>query len=262
LTRILIGVTAIPVVVGVVYYGSPLLFLIFVAAVVLAAVYEYFAMIGRTGVKGFPIPGMVLSFLLLLSFYFEGRFFVEWGLVAGISLFAAWFIRETNVKIAINQIAYTLFGVLYVAGFGGYYLLIRSFEHGERLIFFLFLIVWLGDTAAYYLGKNFGKNPLARTISPKKTVEGAVAGIVGSLMAGVVAKVWFLDQIAMVHCLLVALICGTIGQFGDLAESLLKRQVGVKDSSDLIPGHGGVLDRIDSLLFAGPVFYCYFKLVL
>jgi phosphatidate cytidylyltransferase len=120
----------------------------------------------------------------------------------------------------------------------------------------------LGDTAAYYLGKNFGKNPLARTISPKKTVEGAVAGIVGSLMAGVVAKVWFLDQIAMVHCLLVALICGTIGQFGDLAESLLKRQVGVKDSSDLIPGHGGVLDRIDSLLFAGPVFYCYFKLVL
>ena len=262
MTRILIGVTAIPVVVGVVYYGPPLLFLIFVAAVVLAAVYEYFAMIGRTGVKGFPIPGMVLSFLLLLSFYFEGRFFVEWGLVAGVSLFATWFIRETNVKIAINQIAYTLFGVLYVAGFGGYYLLIRSFEHGERLILFLFLIVWLGDIAAYYWGKNFGKNPLALTISPKKTVEGAVAGIIGSLMAGVVAQVWFLDQLAMVHCLLVALICGIIGQFGDLAESLLKRQVGVKDSSNLIPGHGGVLDRIDSLLFAGPVFYCYFKLML
>jgi phosphatidate cytidylyltransferase len=181
--------------------------------------------------------------------------------VAGVSLFATWFIRETNVKIAINQIAYTLFGILYVAGFGGYYLLIRSFEHGERLIFFLFLIVWLGDIAAYYWGKNFGKNPLALTVSPKKTVEGAVAGIVGSLMAGVVAKVWFLDQIAMVHCLLVALICGIIAQFGDLAESLLKRQVGVKDSSNLLPGHGGVLDRIDSLLFAGPVFYCYFKLM-
>jgi phosphatidate cytidylyltransferase len=253
---------AVPVVVGVVYYGSPLLFLIFVAAVVLAAVYEYFTMINSTGVKGFPIPGMVLSVLLLLSFYFEGRFFLEWGVVAGVSLFATWFIRETNVKIAINQIAYTLFGVLYVAGFGGYYLLIRSFEHGERLILFLFLIVWLGDIAAYYWGKNFGKNPLALTISPKKTVEGAVAGIIGSLMAGVVAQVWFLDQLAMVHCLLVAVICGIIGQFGDLAESLLKRQVGVKDSSNLIPGHGGVLDRIDSLLFAGPAFYCYFKLVL
>ena len=253
---------AVPAVVGIVYYGSPLLFLIFVAAVVLAAVYEYFTIINFTGIKGFPIPGMVLSVLLLLSFYFDGRFFLEWGVVAGVSLFATWFIRETNVKIAINQIAYTLFGVLYVAGFGGYYLLIRSFEHGERLILFLFLIVWLGDIAAYYWGKNFGKNPLALTISPKKTVEGAVAGIIGSLMAGVVAQVWFLDQLAMVHCLLVAVICGIIGQFGDLAESLLKRQVGVKDSSNLIPGHGGVLDRIDSLLFAGPAFYCYFKLVL
>jgi phosphatidate cytidylyltransferase len=253
---------AVPVVAGIVYYGSPLLFLIFVAAVVLAAVYEYFTMIKPTGVKGFPIPGMVLSVLLLLNFYFEGRFFVEWGAVAGVSLFATWFIRETNVKIAINQIAYTLFGVLYVAGFGGYYLLIRSFEHGERLILFLFLIVWLGDIAAYYWGKNFGKKPLALTISPKKTIEGAVAGIIGSLMAGVVAQVWFLDQLAMAHCLLVAVICGIIGQFGDLAESLLKRQVGVKDSSNLIPGHGGVLDRIDSLLFAGPAFYCYFKLVL
>ena len=262
MTRILTGVIAVPFVVGIIYYGSPLLFLIFVAAVVLAAVYEYFTMINRTEVKGFPIPGMVLSFLLLLNFYFEGRFFVEWGVVAGVSLFATWFIRETNVKIAINQIAYTLFGILYVAGFGGYYLLIRSFEHGERLIFFLFLIVWLGDIAAYYWGKNFGENPLAPAISPKKTVEGAIAGIVGSLMAGVIAKVWFLDQLAMAHCLLVAVICGIIGQFGDLAESLLKRQVGVKDSSNLIPGHGGVLDRIDSLLFAGPVFYCYFKLML
>jgi phosphatidate cytidylyltransferase len=262
LARILTGIIAVPVVVGIVYYGSPLLFLIFVAAVVLAAVYEYFTMINLTGVQGFPIPGMVFSVLLLLSFYFEGRFFLEWGAVAGVSLFATWFIRETNVKIAINQIAYTLFGILYVAGFGGYYLLIRSFEHGERLIFFLLLIVWLGDIAAYYWGKNFGKNPLAPTVSPKKTVEGAVAGIIGSLMAGVVAQVWFLDQIAMAHCLLVAVICGIIGQFGDLAESLLKRQVGVKDSSNLIPGHGGVLDRIDSLLFAGPAFYCYFKLVL
>ena len=160
---------AVPVVVGIVYYGSPLLFLVFVAAAVLVAVYEYFTMIDRTGVKGFPIPGMALSVLLLLSFYFDGRFFLEWGVVAGVSLFATWFIRETNVKIAINQIAYTLFGILYVAGFGGYYLLIRSFEHGERLILFLFLIVWLGDIAAYYWGKNFGKNPLALTISPKKT---------------------------------------------------------------------------------------------
>lgn len=246
---------------GIVYYGSPLLFLTLVAAIVMAAVYEYFTLIERTGINGFPIPGMILSLLLLLAFYFDGRFIMEWGLVTGLTLFAAWFVRESNVKIAVDQIAYTLLGVLYVAGLGGYYLLIRNFEQGGRLLFFLFLIVWLGDILAYYWGKNFGKIPLAPNISPKKTVEGAVAGLGGSLFAGILAWVWFLEGIPLVHCLLGALICGIISQFGDLAESLLKRHVGVKDSGDLIPGHGGILDRIDSLLFAGPAFYCYFKFV-
>ena len=121
--------------------------------------------------------------------------------------------------------------------------------------------MWLGDITAYYWGKNFGKKSLAPLVSPKKTLEGAIAGLAGSLLAGFIVGIWLLDFIIMGHCLLVALLCGIIGQFGDFAESLLKRHVGVKDSSNIIPGHGGVLDRIDSLLFAGPVFYCYFKLV-
>ena len=187
---------------------------------------------------------------------------MEWGLIASVTLFAAWFFHEDNVKVSMDQIAFTLFGVLYVAGLGGYSLLIRNFGDGERLIFFLLLIVWLGDIAAYYGGKDFGKKPLAPVVSPNKTMEGAIAGLVGSLAAGAIAGYWFLGHIAMAHCLLVALICGTIGQFGDLAESLLKRHAGIKNSGNVLPGHGGILDRIDSLLFAGPMFYCYFKLVL
>jgi len=261
LARVLTGIIAIPFVSGIAYYGSPLLFLVFVATVALTAVHEYFNLIDRTGINGFPILGMVLSLLLLLSFYFDGRFMMEWGLVASVTLFGSWFLQESNVKIAIDQIAYTLFGVLYVAGLGGYCLLIRSFEGGGALILFLFLIVWLGDITAYYGGKRFGKRALARAVSPSKTLEGSIAGLSGSLLAGYIVGAWFLDYMMMSHCLLVALLCGIIGQFGDLAESLLKRHVGVKDSSNIIPGHGGVLDRIDSLLFAGPVFYCYFKLV-
>ena len=252
---------AIPVVTGIVYYGSPFFFLVFVAAVALTAVYEYFTMIDRIGINGFPVPGMVLSSLLLLCFYFDGHFMVEWGLVASLALFGSWFLKENNVKIAIDQIAYTLFGVLYIAGLGGYCLLIRNSEGGGALTLFLFLIVWLGDITAYYGGKRFGKRALARAVSPSKTLEGSIAGLSGSLLAGYIVGAWFLDYMMMSHCLLVALLCGIIGQFGDLAESLLKRHVGVKDSSNIIPGHGGVLDRIDSLLFAGPVFYCYFKLV-
>ncbi len=187
---------------------------------------------------------------------------MEWGLVASVTLFVTWFFQEDNVKVAIDQISFTLFGVLYVAGLGGYYLLIRNLEDGGRLIIFLFFIVWLGDIVAYYWGKNFGKKPLAPVISPNKTIEGSIAGLAGSLAAGAITGYWFLDHIAMLHCLLVALICGIIGQFGDLAESLLKRQAGIKNSGNVLPGHGGILDRIDSLLFAGPAFYCYFKLML
>ena len=110
---------AIPIVTGIVYYGSSFFFLILVSAVVLAAVYEYFTMIDRIGINGFPVVGMILSLLLLLSFYFDGHFMVEWGLVASLALFGSWFLQENNVKIAIDQIAYTLFGVLYIAGLGG-----------------------------------------------------------------------------------------------------------------------------------------------
>jgi len=259
---VLTGIVAAPIVVGIVYYGPPLLFLLLVAAVTLMGVSEYFTIIDRIGISGFPIHGIILSFLLLLSFYFNGRFMMEWGLIASVTLFGAWFFHEDNVKVAMDQISFTLFGVLYVAGLGGYSLLIRNFGDGERLILFLLLIVWLGDIAAYYGGKRFGKQPLAPVVSPNKTMEGAIAGLVGSLAAGAIAGFSFLGHIAMAHCLLVALICGTIGQFGDLAESLLKRHVGIKNSGDVLPGHGGILDRIDSLLFAGPMFYCYFKLVL
>ena len=260
--RLLTSIVAVPIVAGIVYYGSPTLFLFFVAAVILMGVHEYFTIINRIGIGGFRIPGMALSLLLLLSFHFNGNFMMEWGLVAGVALFAAWFLQEDNVKVAIDQISFTLFGILYVAGLGGYYLLIRNLEGGSNLVFFLLLIVWLGDIAAYYWGKYFGERPLAPVVSPNKTMEGAIAGLAGNLIAGVIVGYFFLDHIAMVHCLLVALICGTIGQFGDLAESLLKRHAGIKDSGDVLPGHGGVLDRIDSLLFAGPAFYCYLKLVL
>ena len=262
MTRILTSIITIPIVTGIVYYGSTLLFLILILVVALTAVYEYFTMIDRIGITGFPILGMVLSLLLILSFYFDGRFMMEWGLIASVTLFGTWFLQENNVKVAMDQIAYTLFGVLYIAGLSGYYLLIRNFEGGGALILFLFLIVWLGDIVAYYWGKNFGKKPLTLLVSPQKTIEGSIAGLLGSLLAGIIAGLWLLDYQMMGHCLLVALICGIIAQLGDLAESLLKRHVGVKDSSDFIPGHGGVLDRIDGLLFAGPVFYCYFKFVL
>lgn len=219
-------------------------------------------MIARTGITGFPVLGSILSFLLAICFYFGGRYILEWCAVAMISIFVTWFFTENDIRTAVNQIACTLLGVFYVAGLLGFFILLRNLEGGRYLIFFVFIVIWLGDTAAYYAGRRFGKTKLAEHISPNKTVEGAVAGLGGSLLGGLVANIWFLGQISLIHCLIIAVICGIIGQFGDLAESVLKRNTGTKDSGTLIPGHGGILDRLDSLMFAGPAFYCYYQWVI
>lgn len=260
--RVLSGVIAIPLVLGIVLYGSPLLFFGFVVAIVLVASYEYFSMISNTGVEGFPVEGGVLCFLLLLGFYLGSQSIPLFAVLLPLILFATWFFRGNDARVALDPIAYTALGVFYIAGLGGYYLLIHNLEGGNQMIMFLLLLIWAGDAAAYYVGRNLGKHKLIPTVSPNKTVEGAIANVVGTLLAAFIAKSWFFEGFSLAHCLIVAFICGIIGQFGDFAESLIKRNCRVKDSGSLIPGHGGFLDRIDSLLFAGPVFYCYYQLFL
>jgi phosphatidate cytidylyltransferase len=126
------------------------------------------------------------------------------------------------------------------------------------LILLLFVIVWVGDSAAYYGGRAFGRHPLAPKISPKKTVEGAIAGLMGSIVAGAIAGVVFLGE-PWLSIVVISGVTGVVGQIGDLAESALKRSAGVKDSSSILPGHGGILDRLDSLFFAAPVFFWLFR---
>ena len=242
--------------------GTPLYFFLLLAPAIVVANFEYFSIIRKTGVDGYPRVGAVLGFLLALNFYFDGRFFAEWMVFSLFTLFITGLVSEGNAKTALGQISYSFLGVVYVAGLLGYLQLLRNQEDGGELIFLLFLIVWLGDTAAYYIGKTFGKTPLAPTISPNKTIEGAVGGLLGSLLGGGIAYGLFPASISLVHCLLVALICGMIGQLGDLSESLLKRNADIKDSGSIIPGHGGLLDRLDSLMFAGPVLYFYYQWII
>ncbi len=262
MTRILSGAIAIPLVLGITLYGPGWLFFALIAGVVLTGIYEFFSMTNKMGIEGFPIVAGFLSLLLLLCFYFEGNFLREWGVISLLAMSSAWMLRQKNIKNALDQISYSFLGILYVAGLSGYFLLIHHLPNGGHWVFFLFLIIWMGDSAAYYGGRKFGRRLIAPTISPKKTIEGALFGLGGSLGGGLIANFWFIKEVSLAHCLLAALICGTIGQLGDFAESILKRNAGVKDSSGLFPGHGGFLDRVDSLLFAGPVLYMYHRLFL
>ena len=129
-----------------------------------------------------------------------------------------------------------------------------------KLISLFFLIVFAGDTGAYYTGRSFGKNKLAPRISPGKTVEGVIGGLAANVLAVVIAHYTFFPQLNLLTVIPLALIMGGLGVIGDLCESLLKRGSHVKDAAHIIPGHGGVLDRLDSILFNAPVLYYYYVL--
>ncbi len=148
-------------------------------------------------------------------------------------------------------------GVLYVGLTLSYLLLTRALPDGALLIFFVVLVTWAADTGAYIAGKSMGRHPLAPVVSPKKTYEGLLGGVLFACLAAVVARAWFLPRFSLVDCLVLGVILTLAGLIGDLAESAMKRSTGVKDSGALIPGHGGMLDRLDSLLFTGPAFYYY-----
>lgn len=133
--------------------------------------------------------------------------------------------------------------------------------HGGDSLLFLFGVLWIGDTTAMWVGSTMGRHKLAPTVSPNKTVEGFLGGIAGGVLIGLVMYFWKFSDLGLGHVMVVAIGASVFGQLGDLVESMWKRSVGVKDSSAIIPGHGGILDRFDSLLFAAPFMLAYFTLI-
>jgi phosphatidate cytidylyltransferase len=169
-------------------------------------------------------------------------------------------LSRSPLEQSLRDGAMTLFGVLYLGLTLGMLSMTRLLPQGEWLIFFLLLVTWASDTGAYYVGTLYGRHRLAPTISPKKTVEGLVGGLIAAIIAGYIARWWFLPELSGLDCLILAALLTIAGLWGDLAESAMKRTVGMKDSGGILPGHGGMLDRLDSLLFATPVFYYYITL--
>ncbi len=170
-----------------------------------------------------------------------------------------------NKKNPILNVATTLMGLFYIALPFGFLILIRQLPGtgGSRggLIILIFLAVWICDSAAYLVGSRFGKHKLFPRVSPNKTIEGTLAGFVFAIITAYVAHVTFLPDVNVFAVLAVGAICGSLGQASDLLESLFKRDAEVKDSSSLIPGHGGVLDRFDSEILVAPAVYLLFRLI-
>ncbi len=231
---------------------------IFVAAAVCMGVLCYWEYAGLVASHSIPKPGVfgLLAGLLILFSPYVARA-AGIGLLTGLTvLMVLAFVnslRDANLGDVLPQVAAILLGAFYA--FAPWRFAIDLRNKSVHLLFFALALNWAGDTAAYYIGRRFGRHKLARVVSPKKSWEGAVASVAGSVIFGLLYMGYFLPLVPRWEIILLAVLGNVAGQFGDLAESAMKRGAGVKDSSGILPGHGGMLDRVDSSLFALPVVY-------
>ncbi|SNB46391.1 phosphatidate cytidylyltransferase [Geobacter sp. DSM 9736] len=163
--------------------------------------------------------------------------------------------RFREMKAVAGEISFLATGFLYVPLLLCHFILLRLLPLGTSWIFLLLVIVMAGDTFAYYVGSSFGRHKLYPAVSPNKSIEGALGGVAGSLTGALICKATFFPELSVAAAVVAAILLGVLGQLGDLFESMLKRSFGVKDSGTIVPGHGGILDRLDSMLFAAPAAY-------
>lgn len=257
LKRWITGLTALPALVVCVLIGGPVLsFLVGVAA--LASLWEYFRLFRPAVVVSDPIQaaGFASGAALILLADVGRPDLMPLVLAGDVVLCGALSLREFGTdRSVLERTARQIQGVVYIPLLLSLVVLLRATPDGATWIFLLCAVVFAGDTAALYAGTLWGRHKLCPSISPGKTVEGALGGLAANLLVGIAGKTLFLPGVEWPTCLLFSLGAGLAGQAGDLFESELKRAAGIKDSGNLLPGHGGVLDRIDALLFAAPVAY-------
>ena len=270
--RVITAVVGIPLLLALVYFDFrvdtswfsrvPLLILLVGAAAALGAV-EFYRLGTHAGARPLTVFGVIWAVLFVVAALFD----VDWAagslLASAVVLPLVWLVvfrRDTRFQSWV----WTLTGILYLGWTLGHYVALRQLDHGRELVILAVFTTFACDTSAFFVGHAWGRHHMAPAISPHKTWEGAIGGFVGAVAAALALRSllslgdWSLP-LNYVEAIGAGCLIGVVAQLGDLLESLLKRRAGVKDSGNLIPGHGGVLDRIDSLVFTGVIVY-YFVL--
>jgi phosphatidate cytidylyltransferase len=266
--RVLTAVVLLPILIASILVDKlAFLFVGLVGAAVVLALLEFWLLAKKLQVRVDAAAGLLGAGALLTIFYFTRP-----GLMPDLTMIqivlmlltmgslTAAMLRGTPFDRMIPSVGTTILSVMYIALLGGHLVAVRV-GFGPRLsrhlLAFFFLIIMGSDAAAYYGGRAFGRHKLAENISPGKTWEGAIAGMLASLLLAAVAHYWFFPELPIKLALPLAAVMNVMGVLGDLVESALKRSAGAKDTAQLLPGHGGVLDRVDSLLFNAPVIYYF-----
>ncbi|HMU95304.1 MAG TPA: phosphatidate cytidylyltransferase [Elusimicrobiota bacterium] len=273
LPRVLTALVLGPLFLWVLYLGS-IPFLIFMGTLILLGLWEFHSMAEAGGHANQSVTGIAAALLVTLSLLFPGLRgdapFCAQAPAFSLTLAAALMIfRElgrSDKSLSMLRMAMTCAGVMLIAWPLGGFILLREargatpelFHAGRSAAFFLVALIWTQDTAAWAVGMTLGKHRLAPQVSPKKSWEGAVGGLLAAVLVSLFLREgWMKSLFGRGETVLVAIVLGILAQASDLAESLFKRCFGVKDSSGLLPGHGGILDRFDSFLLSGPVLYFY-----
>lgn len=245
-------------------YAAPLWgFLAVVYFACAVAAWELFTMVAP-GDRASQVVGTLaaLGVFTLIRFYGDAPWLVLAivALTVGGLLFGL--VRPEPLDKADRRVGWMIAGPLYTGGLIATISLLHARPLGGSWVVLSMMLAWWGDTGAYFAGRAFGRHKLYEKISPKKTIEGALGGLAGSAIGALVAHFWYLRALPLVDGIVLALVAGALGQMGDLAESLLKRATGVKDSGVIVPGHGGMLDRIDALVFTSAATWAYATYVL
>lgn len=266
-TRILTAVPLVLIVAAVIWWAPKWLFLLILLTVVEISLYEYFCVSQAAGFRGVRWLGYLGAAAFCLAQTTGASSVSNVTLVVLLaSVFLATTLplfRSSNLKEYFGAAASTVLGILYVGFTLSWLFPLRfSFGHdGRAAVLFLVLVNWAGDAVALFVGRAVGRRALVPSISPRKTVEGALGGLLGSVVVGWACSLWFWKTPGMKTVILLALMLAVVGQVGDLAESAMKRSADLKDSGGLLPGHGGLLDRIDSLIFAVPALWLALRLL-
>lgn len=264
--RISSSIVGFPLVMIILIFGNKYIIDLCFTFVAMISINEYFSAISK---KAKPVKwlGILSCLSISLVHIIPEQFLMLSGMIAIPLLLLLLFVQviATDMKTSFKDIAYTFIGIVYIVVFLMYLALIGGMENGKLLIWYTLIAAWVTDIFAYVVGVRIGKHKFS-SVSPKKSIEGSIAGMLGAVLVAViytfVINKFCLVNYSYITTGILALILSVIGQIGDFAASTIKRYVDIKDYSDLIPGHGGMLDRIDSLMFIAPFAYVLLNLFL
>ncbi|HEV7644390.1 MAG TPA: phosphatidate cytidylyltransferase [Pyrinomonadaceae bacterium] len=279
MNRLLTALIAVPILIAAIVlpyffpfeYAAKLPFVVIAAAALLAGMYEFFSLTKKMELKADATAGILAAAVLFIAFLFDSPAKADnfFGIAVVSAILIILISQVFRFRVDFSKMligtGVTLLGIFYLFFLGGYLVALRMTLEtrgslSTNLLIFFFLVLWIGDSLAYYSGRYLGKHKLAPQISPGKTWEGCIGGMLGSLGAAALASFTFFPELPLQASLPLAAAMNVLGVLGDLTESAIKRGAGAKDAASILPGHGGFLDRLDSLLFNAPLIYYFARI--